>query len=373
MEFLNAIGRWITQSESLLSGAAALIVLLGVVASGVNYVYRRMSVARDAGAAGQSLAAPTAQQQPHAPAFASPTAQGAPITLKSLSAPAPYAVRFAESDGLRIAYAVQGSGPHDIVMAPGMISHLNIMSHLPPIRDTLNALSAFARVLCFDKRGQGLSDPSVQVPDLDQRVHDIEAVMDAAGMDKAILFGVSEGGPMCLKFAHDHPGRVLGLVLLGTTARWLQSEDFPTGIAERVLDSIPEAWGTSVLRQVFFPSITREQMDDESYRGMERLIATRQSVRQLVDYMKKTDVRPLLPLIQCPALVVHFAGDLALPLRLGRALAAALPNAEFLEVGGIDHADLSQSPQAVERVRRFVESHAPHSPRESQLGKSRSP
>jgi pimeloyl-ACP methyl ester carboxylesterase len=317
-------------------------------------VYRRVAGAGD-GDSGSAMESPAqATDRPAVP----PVASDPVITLKSLSAPAPYAIEFAESDGLRIAYAAQGSGPHDIVMAPGIISHLHIMSHLPPIRDTLNALCGFSRVLCFDKRGQGLSDPSVQVPDLDQRVHDIEAVMDAAGMDRVILFGVSEGGPMCLKFAHEHPERVRGLVLLGTTARWLQSEDFPMGIAERVLDSMSEAWGTGVLRSVFFPSITRQQMDDETYRGVERLIATRQSIRQLVEYMKQTDVRPLLPHIRCPVLVIHFAGDLAIPIRLGRALAAALPNAEFLEVGGIDHADLSQSPEAVDRVRRFAEAHA---------------
>jgi pimeloyl-ACP methyl ester carboxylesterase len=356
MEFVTAVGRWITESESLLSGAAALIVLLGVAVSGLGYLFRRMAGGRNAGMAAQ---VPT---QPHAlslaPLIAQPSANGEVITLRSLSAPAPYAIQFAQSDGLQIAYAVQGSGRHDIVMAPGIISHLNIMSHLPPIRDTINALCGFARVLSFDKRGQGLSDPSVQVPDLDQRVHDIESVMDAAGMERVILFGVSEGGPMCLKFAHDYPERVRGLVLLGTTARWLQSEDFPMGIAEQVLDAMPEAWGTGVMRNIFFPSISREQMDDATYQGVERLIATRQSIRQLVDYMKKTDVRPLLPNIRCPVLVIHFAGDLAIPIRLGRAVAAALPNAEFLEVGGIDHADLSQSPEAVARVRNFAQTHA---------------
>jgi pimeloyl-ACP methyl ester carboxylesterase len=236
MEFFTAIGNWITQSESLLSGAAALIVLLGVLASAARYVYRRVTGARNSGSPEKVLTPEAA------------------ITLRSLSAPAPYAIQFAESDGLRIAYAVIGNGRHDIVMAPGIISHLNIMSHLPPIRDTL------------------------------------------------------------------------------------------------------EAWGSGVLRDIFFPSISRERMDDKTYQGFERLIATRQSIRQLVDYMKKTDVRPLLPHITSPVLVIHFAGDLAIPIRLGRALAAALPNAQFLEVVGIDHADLSQSPEAIAVIRQFTDS-----------------
>jgi pimeloyl-ACP methyl ester carboxylesterase len=180
--------------------------------------------------------------------------------------------------------------------------------------------------------------------------------MDAAGMDKVILYGLSEGGPMCLKFAHDHPERVKGLVMLGTAARWLQSEDYPMGVTGKALDSLAEAWGSGVLRQVFFPGISQEQMDDKTYQAFERLIATRQSVRQLVDYMKKTDVRSLLPNIRCPALVIHFAGDLAVPVRMGRALAEALPHAEFLEVSGIDHADLSRAPEAVERIRQFANS-----------------
>ena len=338
METIASIGNWISANESALSGAVAIIILLGVMASTIGIVYRRMAIVRVTDGAGIEL---------------SHTSQ---ITLKSLSAPAPYQIQFAESDGLRIAYAVQGSGTRDIVMAPGIISHLNIMSHMPPIRDTVESIGTFARVICFDKRGQGLSDPSLNVPDLEERVHDIEAVMDAAGVDQAILYGVSEGGPMCLKFAHDHPERVKGLILLGTTACWLQGDDFPMGIEEKLLDNLPAAWGTGVLRDIFFPSITREQMDDKTYQSFEHLVATRHSVRQLVDFMKKTDVRPLLPNIQCPSLVIHFAGDLSVPIRLGRAIAEVLPNAEFLEVSGTDHADLSQSREGIERVRQFAES-----------------
>jgi pimeloyl-ACP methyl ester carboxylesterase len=338
METIASIGNWISANESVLSGAVAIIVLLGIMASTIGIVYRRVAKAR--------LTDGTGVEPSH-------TSQ---ITLKSLSAPAPYPIQFAKSDGLRIAYAVQGSGTRDIVMAPGIISHLNIMSHMPPIRDTVESIGSFARVICFDKRGQGLSDPCLNVPDLEERVHDIEAVMDAAGVDQAILYGVSEGGPMCLKFAHDHPERVKGLILLGTTACWLQGDNFPMGIEEKLLDNLPAAWGTGVLRDIFFPSITREQMDDKTYQGFEHLVATRHSVRQLVDFMKKTDVRPLLPNIRCPSLVIHFAGDLSVPIRLGRAIAEVLPNAEFLEVSGTDHADLSQSREGIERVRQFAES-----------------
>jgi pimeloyl-ACP methyl ester carboxylesterase len=340
MELISEIGSWISERESLLSGAAAIIVLLSVVASAIGLTYRQVSNSRKQNAA-KDEPAPT---------------KDTPITLKELSAPCRTPVEFAESDGLRIAYTVLGEGPPDIVMAPGIISHLNITSHLPPIRDSVNAVAEFARVLRFDKRGQGLSDPTVNVSTLDERVHDIQAVIDAAGMDKVILYGISESGPMCLKFAHDHPERVKGLVLLGTTACWVQSEDFPIGIEEKVLDSMTAAWGSGQLRDVFFPEISREVMDEKTSQGFERLIASRESIRQIVEYMKQTDVRPLLPNIHCPTLVVHFGGDLTMPVRMGRAVAAAMPNAEFLEVSGTDHADLSQSAEGMARVREFVAS-----------------
>ena len=336
MEILTAIGNWIAESESVLSGAAAIIILLGVLVSMLGFVYRRVSQT-------PKSKSPDAQEQ-----------QFEKITLKDLSAPAPYPIQFAQSDGLNIAYAVFGSGALDIVMVPGIICHLNIMSHLPPIRDTNVAIASFARVAAFDKRGQGLSDPSVNVASMEERVHDIKAVMDAAGMERVILYGISEGGAMCMKFAHDYPERVKGLILLGTTARWMQSEDYPMGLEERVLDAMPVAWGSGGLRKIFFPSISREQMDDETYKGFERLISTRESMRQLVEFMKLTDVRDLLPKIHCPTLVIHFTGDMSVPIRMGRAVAEAIPNAEFFEVAGTDHADLSQSPEAVERVRQFA-------------------
>ncbi|MEH6592944.1 MAG: alpha/beta hydrolase [Halioglobus sp.] len=344
METVGAIGQWIAENESLLSGAAAIIVLLGVLASFGGILLRRVRAGPDDGSIGA----------PVEPALKEYEADSK-ITIKMLSAPTPDPVHFALSDGLHIAYSIHGSGAQDILMTPGIISHLNIGAHMPPMRDSQEALASFARIVSFDKRGQGLSDPSLEVPNLDDRVRDIEAVMNAAELDSAVLYGISEGGSMCLKFAHDHPERVKGLVLLGTTASWLQREDLPAGISENMLDGITAAWGTGTLRDIFFPSISRERMDDQTYKAFERLISTRHAIKQLVTFMKEVDVRPLLPGIHCPCLVIHYAGDMAVPIRLGRALAEGLPNAEFLEVNAVDHADLSQSPEAIERIRLFVE------------------
>lgn len=337
MEFISSVFEWISQRESLLSGAAAIIILVSVLASGFGLAYRALNLRN------------------RNPAESGNEAIGYPqkITLKTLSAPAPFDIQFATSDDLKVAYAEKGDGPINIVMAPGIISHLNVMSHLPPMRDTFNELSSFAKVVAFDKRGQGLSDPCLHVPDLEQRAHDIGAVMDAAGMDKAILYGLSEGGPMCIKFAHDFPDRVAGLILLGTTSTWVQRDDFPIGLPEKMLDSMARTWGDGVLRDIFYPGISRDEMDDETYKGFEKLVGSRGSIRQLVAFMKETDVRGLLPDIKCPSLVIHFSGDLAVPMRMGRAVAEGLPDAEFLEVSGVDHADLTQSREAVARVKDF--------------------
>jgi pimeloyl-ACP methyl ester carboxylesterase len=234
-----------------------------------------------------------------------------------------------------------------------MISHLNMMDNLPLMRGTFDGLERFAHVIVFDKRGQGLSDPTVSTPTLKERADDILAVMDAAGLDRAVLLGFSEGGPMCLHFAYTHPDRVQGLVLAGTTARWLQSDDFPIGIPRAALEQLPRAWGRGVLRDLFFPSISRERMDDGTYKAFESLIGSRETIGQIVEMMIETDVRPILPEIQVPALVIHFSGDLAVPIRLGRFVADHLPNAEFIEVNGVDHADLSQAPGAIDRVEQF--------------------
>lgn len=345
MDSLATIGSWISDNESLLSGMAAMIVLGTVLLSpfgaGVLRVFRR-----DSNVLPERTAGTATSLHENSPVR---------LTLKDLTAPTPYEICFVQSDGVRIAFNERGNGSTTIVVSPGIISHLNIMENLPSWHDTMDSLSQFAHVVTFDKRGQGLSDPTLQAPSLEERTRDIEAVMDAAGIERAVLLGVSEGGPMSMHFAHSHPDRVQGLVLLGTTARFTQSEDFPIGIPRHSIDNIVKLWGTGVLRDLFFPSVSREQIDDNTYKAMENLIASRDAIRQVVKMMIDMDVRPLLSDITVPTLVVHFAGDLAVPIRLGRYIAEHIPGAEFMEVNAVDHGDLSQAPEAIERIKRFCE------------------
>ena len=342
MDALATMGNWISENESLLSGMAAMIVLAGVLWFPLGAAYRKLKQSNSSGHNGLAVDTP---------------GEGSPerITLKDLTAPSSHEIQFAQSDGVRIAFSDRGKGPPNLILAAGIINHLNIMEHLPPWRDTLKALSQFARVLNFDKRGQGLSDPTLNAPSLEDRTRDIEAVMDAADLERAILVGVSEGGSTCIHFAHTHPERVQGLVLIGTTAKFMQSDDFPIGIPRQLLENLGNLWGTGKLRDIFFPSISREQIDDKTYKAMEQLIGSRGAVRQVLEMMINTDVRSLLSEITVPTLVIHFSGDLAIPIRLGRYIAENIPSAEFMEVPGVDHVDLSQSAEAVARVRSFCE------------------
>ena len=358
MVSLSDIGSWISTNESLLSGLAAMIVVGGVALSAVGIGFRRLTEGRqsrdlDSEAAG-SPSRP-GNELPRSLADADVAAPPVRLTFKMLTAPSPHETKFAHSDGLRIAYNERGTGPPTVVCAPGIISHLNLTANLPVTRKTYASLEEFAHVIVFDKRGQGLSDPTMSSPNLEERTNDIEAVMDDAGVDRCILLGVSEGGPMCLHFAYTHPERVQALVLVGTTARWLQSEDYPIGIARNDLENLPRVWGRATLRDIFFPSISREEMNDDTYKSFENLISSRAAIGQIIEMMIGTDVRPLLPEIHIPTLIVHFTGDLAVPIRLGRYLAEHIPNAEFLEVNAVDHVDITQSPEAVARIREFCE------------------
>ena len=318
---------WFQENEAILSGIAAALVISGALATlGRGFLKRFLDLEDNV----------------------------KPLSLTELSSPSPFPVRFAKCEGVNIAYNVQGQDQPTLIVSPGIISNLHVSSNLPPIKNTMASLAKFSRVVNFDKRGQGLSDPISRVATISERVQDIESVADATDSDQFYLMGISEGGPMSIQFAVENPDRVKGLVLFGTTPRFSRSEDYPIGLSERALDSVGQNWGEAVARDILFPSISREVMDDDTYRGFEKLLADRRSIIQIVEYMKTLDVRMMLPAIECPTLVIHFSGDLAVPLRMGRYLADHIPNSEFLEIAGVDHCDLGNAPKTIERIRSFI-------------------
>ena len=323
-------GEWISDNETLLNGVAAVVVIIGFL-----------------GAIGQKFFSQTVYGRNSQNKLGK-------ITLSKLSSPSPFPIRFANSEGINIAFNEQGQNGPTILVTPGIISNLHISSNLPPIKSTMQSLAKFARVVNFDKRGQGLSDPISKVASIDERIKDISSVADNSNSEKFFLMGISEGGPMTIQFAVENPSRVLGLILFGTTAKFSRGDDYPIGISDNALNSLASMWGTGAARDIFFPSLSRAVIDDETYRGFEKLLADKRSMGQIVEYMKMLDVRPLLERVSCPTLVIHFTGDLAVPIRMGRYLADTIPAAQFLEIAGVDHCDLGNAPTAIKAIKNLI-------------------
>src|SRR5436309_1053464 len=175
--------------------------------------------------------------------------------------------RYATNGDLSIAYQVIGDGPVDLVVVPGFVSHIEVLWDEPSAARFFEHLASFARVILFDKRGMGLSDRPPKPPTLEQSMDDVLAVMDAAGSERAILFGISEGGPMSLLCAAAHPDRVAGLIVFGTYPRILRADDYEPGVPPEVLDAFFAAlrrdWGGPALLNVFAPSVVGDSRIEE--------------------------------------------------------------------------------------------------------------
>jgi class 3 adenylate cyclase len=252
--------------------------------------------------------------------------------------------RYAESDGASIAYQVIGDGPFDLVLVLGFATHLDIQWELPPLARFLERLSSFSRLIIFDKRGTGLSDPVAEVPTLEQRVDDVRAVMDAAGSQRAALFGISEGGPMSVLLAAGHPGRVSSLVLYGAMGRTTQAADYPwatdaEALRESATEFIAPYWGvqSEALVELFAPSLANDPRVTDYTARLERSAASPSMVRKIFEMFLDIDVRAVLPTIQVPALVLHRRHDRVVNRRAGARLAADIPGARYVELPGIDH------------------------------------
>lgn len=234
-----------------------------------------------------------------------------------------------------------GDGPFDLVLVPGFVSHVEEMWEEPNLARFFGRLATFSRLIVFDKRGTGLSDPVTGAPTLEERMDDVRAVMDAVGSARAALFGISEGGPMSILFAATYPERVSALVLYGTTARFLVDRDFPCGVPperfEALLAVIEQDWGRGALLEMFAPTVADDQRTREWWGRFQRHAASPGMVRGLMELLAEIDVRAVLPAIRVPTLVLHRTKDRAVPVAAGRYVAEHIPGARFFEQPGIDH------------------------------------
>ncbi len=268
--------------------------------------------------------------------------------------------RYAKSgDGVHVAYQVCGDGPMDIVMVPGFVSHLEMAWDMPFTRQAFEQAASFGRLIRFDKRGTGLSDPVTTVPTLEQRMDDVRAVMDAVGSERAALWGISEGGAMCILFAATYPERTSALVLVSSFARLSSGPDQPWGYdeptAEVITQSFVDQWGTGAVLGAFFPSASGDDQLTNLFARYERNSARPGDVRAIIDMCREIDVRPILPSITVPTLVVHHTGDPMVQVENGRYLAEHIPGAQYIELGDADHVTIrSDGPDEFDDIREFL-------------------
>jgi len=257
----------------------------------------------------------------------------------------PPETRYARSGDVSIAYQVVGEGPFDLVYVPGSISHIEMIWEDGAHADVFRSLAAFSRLILFDKRGTGLSDRVGDLPDLETRMDDVRAVMDAAGSRRAALMGASEGAPMTLLFAATYPERTAALVIWGGIVSGSWSPRTPwertREETEAAIDRSHALWGTPELgKQMlerFAPSAAEDQ---ELQRLLTRYLRSAASPGALAALMRMNlgiDVQDVLPSISVPTLIFHRTGDRAANVRNGRLMAEAIPHARYVELPGDDH------------------------------------
>lgn len=268
-------------------------------------------------------------------------------------------IRYARNDGVSLAYQTWGSGPVTIVGIPPLAQNIELAWERTEFRHIVERLGSFARVVHFDKRGTGVSDRTSGVPTLDQRVDDTRCVMDAAQIERAVLMGMSEGGPMALLFAVTYPQRVQALVLVTTAATFI-----PTGETREARQARMawvrrwiETWGTdeSMTLDAWAPTAAKDAGYRQWQSRYERHSATPAALGELYGMLDGIDVRPILDQIAVPTLILHRRDDPAIRAERAQELAAMIPGAQLVVVPGCDHfPNVGDTDAWLDAIERFV-------------------
>jgi pimeloyl-ACP methyl ester carboxylesterase len=249
--------------------------------------------------------------------------------------------KYTESGGVSIAYQVFGEGPHDIVCVPGWFTNVELTWEDPYKVRFYDRLASFSRVILFDKRGTGLSDRDAQAYALEERMDDVRAVMDAAGSERASVFGTSEGGPMCALFAATYPERTASLIIAGSYARRTRTDDYPCGVPQEELDELIERirddWGSAIDIAKRAPSLAHDESFLRHWARYLRMSGSPKTAMAYAEMNSSIDVREILPAIRVPTLIFHSVGDRVCRIESGRYLARNIPGARLVEVQSDDH------------------------------------
>ena len=251
--------------------------------------------------------------------------------------------RYAKSGDYHIAYQVVGRGPFDLVFIPGFISSVEYCWEDPRLAHFYTRLASFARLILFDKRGTGMSDPVPveHLPTLEQRMDDVRAVMDAAGSQRAALVGVSEGGALSLLFAATYPDRISAMVIIGTFARVAWASDYPFGagpeVWRKMLDKLEQGWGKGVLLGAFAPSLVADAAARESWARLQRRASSPGAAVAMMRMAYEIDTRSILSAVRVPTLILHRRQDRLVSVEHARYLARQIPGAHYTELPGTDH------------------------------------
>lgn len=270
------------------------------------------------------------------------------------------ATRYVKGAGVHLAYQTYGSGPLDILVMPGFVSHVERVWEHPASRSFLTALMKLGRLVILDRRGIGLSDRVGSAPGIDVTAEDIGTVLRAADSRRVVLFGASECGPACIKFAVDEPRRVAGLILFGALAKGCWSEDYPHALRASQYDAwsrqLVAQWGGPAGIETFAPSLANDPQARAWWAGLLRAASSPGGISAVLEAFRDADVRHLLGEIAVPTLVLHRQDDRAVRIAAGRDVASRISGAEFVALDGNDHWFFAGDQRPVlEAIGRFTE------------------
>jgi DNA-binding SARP family transcriptional activator/pimeloyl-ACP methyl ester carboxylesterase len=268
--------------------------------------------------------------------------------------------RYVKGNGAHLAYQTYGSGELDILIMPGFVSHVERLWEYQACRGFLVSLMALGRLILFDRRGIGLSDRVGSTPSIEVTAEDIGTVLRATHTRRVMLFGASECGPACIKFAVDEPRLVAGLILFGSLAKGSWAPDYPYALQASQYDAwrrqLVAEWGGPAGIETFAPSLSRDPQARAWWAGLLRAASSPGGIWAVLKALRDSDVRRLLSRVSVPTLVLHRRNDRAVRIAAGRDMASQIAGAQFVELDGNDHWFFAGAQQPVfEAIKRFVD------------------